>query len=148
MALLRSSNKTQNSTDPQQQPSETLSESPSQQIKDFFEGEAKDFIENEAALVAIEYGSMLSKLSPLQQEYVNKIAIIKAAETSELTFDEILALGDILNECQRMQIEITSELSSFWTKIGDLTKEAGAKAGKFGFKLAAKAIVGYLPIPM
>lgn len=115
-------------------------------IKGFVKEEARVILEEKAAGLIVSFGKMLENLGPKQKEYVKKIAILKAAETSELTFDEIIALGEVLNECQSLQVEITEELSSFWSKVGDIAKEVALKTGEFGFKLAAKTLVGYLPI--
>ena len=142
--LLGSLIKTQNSNDQQLVPS-TVS-SASQTIKDFVKDEAKTILEEKAAGLALSFGSMLGKLTPVQREYVKKIAILKAAQTTELTFDEILELGEILNQAQKLQITITSELSGFWSKVNDIAKEVAIKTGQVGFKLAARSLVGFLPI--
>jgi len=144
MELFASSTKTQNSTEAQQQPSETSSAA--ETIKGFVKEEARVLLEEKAADLALSFGSMLENLSPKQKEYVKKIAVLKASETSELTFDEVLALGDVLNEAQALQIEITEELASFWNKVGAIAKEVAIKTGQFGFKMAARTLVGYLPI--
>lgn len=144
MELLSSSTRTQNSTDPQPTLSETSSAAKT--IKDFVKEEARVILEEKAADLAVSFGAMLENLSPKQKEYVKKIAILKAAETSELTFEEVLALGDVLNEAQKLQIEITEELGTFWNKVGAIAKEVAVKTGQVGFKLAARTLVGYLPI--
>lgn len=115
-------------------------------IKSFIKDETASFLENKAVGLIASYGNMLEKMSPKQKEYVKKVAVLKAAETSELTFDEILELGEVLNECQKLQIEISAELSSFWSKIGDISKEVSLNFAQVGMKVAAKALVGYLPI--
>lgn len=142
--LLRSSTKTPNSSEQPQQPSAQLSAA--ETIKDFVKEEAISFVEDKAVGLIAEYGNMLGSLSPKQKEYVKKVAILKASETSELTFDEVLELGDIIIECQKLQIEISEELSTFWNKVGFMAKEIAIKTGQVGFKLAAKSLVGFLPI--
>ena len=144
MELLGSLSKTQNSSDQPQKPSTTLSAS--QTIKDFVKDEAKIILEQKAADLALQFGGMLEKLSPVQREYVKKIAILKSADKSELTFDEVLELGEVLNEAQKLQITITDELSDFWSKVGAIAKEVAIKTGELGFKLAARSLVGFLPI--
>lgn len=144
MELLGSLNKTQNSNDQPLKPSTTSSAS--QTIKDFVKDEAKSILEEKAAVLALQFGSMLEKLSPVQREYVKKIAILKAADTTELTFDEVMELGEVLNQAQKLQITITSELSDFWSKVGAIAKEVAIKTGEIGFKLAARSLVGFLPI--
>ena len=142
--LLSSLITTQNSNAQPLVPSTTSSAS--QTIKDFVKDEAKTLLEEKAAGLALSFGSMLGKLTPVQREYVKKIAILKAAQTTELTFDEILELGEILNQAQKLQITITSELSGFWSKVSDIAKEVAIKTGQVGFKLAARSLVGFLPI--
>ena len=146
MELLGSSTKTPSSSEPLLPPSETSSAS--ETVKDFLKEEARALLEEKAVGLIADFGDMINTLSTKQQEYVKKIAILKAAETTELTFDEVLELGEVLNECQKLQIEITEELSSFWNKVGFIAKEVATKAGQVGVKLAARAVVGYLPIPL
>ena len=138
MALLNSSTKTQSQSETPLPSSETLS--------GLLKSEAESFLKEKAAGVALQFGDMLASLSPKQQEYVKKVAILKAANEDELSFDEVLALGEILNECLALQIEITEDLSNFWTKVGDLAKETAGKFAEVGLKLAAKSIIGFLPI--
>lgn len=144
MSLLNSSKTTNSSSE--QQPKQSETSSAAETIKDFVKDEARDLLENKAADLALSFGNMLENLSPKQREYVKKIAILKAAETSELTMKEVLELGDLLTEAQELQIEITEELSNFWTKVGAIAKEVAIKTGQVGFKLAARSLVGFLPI--
>lgn len=91
---------------------------------------------------------MLGKLSLKQKEYVLKIGAIKAAELSELSMSELNDLGEHLNTCSKLGIEITEELSSFWAKIGAIAKEASLKFAEIGIKVAARILLSYIPIPL
>jgi len=138
MQLLGSSNKTQKQSDKQQSSSETLS--------GHLKSEAEDFVKEKALGLASDFGAMFAKLSPKQKEYVKKVAILKAIPEDDLSMEEILVLGDVVNDCLELQIEITEELSSFWNKVGALAKETAGKFAEVGIKLAAKSVVGFLPI--
>ena len=106
----------------------------------------EDLIANKATGLLTKYAGMLDKLDPIQKEYAYYLGVLKASETSELTMEEVLVLGDMIVKCSELGIEITAELTSFWNELGSIAKEIGLTAANFGIKIAAKAIVGYLPI--
>ena len=106
----------------------------------------EDFIVNKATGLINKYSNMMTTLDPVQKEYVYYLGILKASETTELTMEEILVLGDIVVKCSELGIKITEELTSFWNEFGSIAKEIGLTAANFGVRIAAKALVGYLPV--
>jgi hypothetical protein len=133
-----SSTKTVNSNVTQPQLSEPLSGL----IKEV----GADYLAEKAGDLTSKYLDMLGGLSEVQRDYAYHIAILKAAESSELTMEEILELGDVINKCSELGITISEELSSFWNEFGYVAKEVGKRAANYGFKIGAKALAGYLPI--
>lgn len=136
--LLQSSTKTPNLTETQPQLSEPLSGL----IKEV----GADYVAGKATELTTKYIDMLSSLSDVQKDYAYHIAILKTAETSQLSMEEIIELGEVINKCSELGITISEELTSFWNEFGYVAKEITSRAASYGIKLGAKALVGYLPI--
>ena len=142
--LFQSSTKTPNYSESQK----NNSDSSSDQVKSELKQIARDFIEQKAVQLGSDYISMLKSLSPKQKDFVMKMSIIKSIDKSELTLEETLELGDMLNEAARLNLEITDEMSSFWSKFGDITSEVVGKFAEVGIRVAAKTLMSYIPIPL
>lgn len=142
--LFASSNKTQNSSDSAGSNSEPSLDQAKNEIKDI----ARDFIEEKAVELGTEYLSMLKSLNPKQKDFVMKLSVIQAVDKSELTLEESMELGDMINEAAALNLEITEELSSFWSKFGDIAKEVAGKFADVGIRVAAKTLKSYIPIPI
>ena len=140
--LLGLSNKTPNSSTSGDSNSPLSLEEAKSEVKDI----AKDFIEKKAIELGTEYISMLRSLNPKQKEFALKMAVLKAVDKSELTLEETLELGDLINEAARLNLEITSELSSFWNKFGSVTAEILEKVANIGVRVAARTLMSYIPI--
>lgn len=136
--FLESLIKTQNSTGQQPKQSETLS--------DATKTVATQFLENKGLELYDEYRTMLESLSPKQKELVKKMAVIKSVNISELTLEESIELGDMVNEAANLNLEINKEVSKFWSKVGSIAKDAAVTFGEYGVKTAARALVGFIPI--
>lgn len=136
-AFLSNSKTTQNSEDLAPSRSESLSEAA--------KGIATDFLANKAIGLVNDFGGMLSKLSPKQKDYAYKMAVLKSAHVSELNWDELDMLSNQLNEAAQLGLEITEELSTFWSKFASVASEVAQNSLNVGVKLAAKSIVPFMP---
>lgn len=140
--LLGSLTKTQNSSESDKNNSPLSLD----QAKSELESIAKEFIEQKAVELGSEYISMLRTLNPLQKEFVLKMAVIKSIDKSELTLEETLELGDLINEAAKLNLQITEELSSFWNKFGSITLEITERVANIGVRVAARTLMSYIPI--
>jgi hypothetical protein len=111
------------------------------EIEDTAKELASTFINENAATLAVEYADMVSSLGPKEKELAGKIAIVKSTETDEMSLDEVMEYNDLLNECAKLNMEISEELSDFWGKIADLAKEASTKFVDITVKVASKALI-------
>jgi Sec7-like guanine-nucleotide exchange factor len=113
---------------------------------DLLEDAAQAVINGKAAELASEYSEMLSNLDPKQKELVTKIAIVQSTETGEMDLDEIIEYNELLNECAELNLQISGELSAFWSKIGGIAKDVSAKFVDVGIKVASKALLAAILI--
>ena len=105
-----------------------------------------EFLQNKALGLFQQYKTTFKNLNKEQKEFVYNMSILKAADISELDFDEVIQLGEVINRCSELNIVITKELSEFWDKVGSIAKDAAIKSTEIRIKMAAKALVGFLPI--
>ena len=147
--LLGLSNKTQNSSESQNNNSESYSnkEESNQSTKITLEavkkevtGVAKKIIEEEAVGLARKYSSMLKRLNPKQKEFVLKMAELKAIDKSRLTLEESLVVGDLINEAAKLNLKITEELNTFWNKFGAVAAKMGNKFAEIGIRTIVKTL--------
>lgn len=104
------------------------------------------YLVDKASFITEKYASMINNLSPIQKEYIYHISILKSAETTELTFDEVLELGDVIVKCSELGLEISEEISGFWNEVISISKEISEQVVDIGVRVAAKTFVGFLPI--
>jgi len=142
--LLGSSNKTQNSSESANSNSGWYSNSDTtikaKAIKRELTEVAKKVIEEEAVNLGMNYVSMLRRLNPKQKEFVLKMAEIKALKVSELTFEETLIVGDLVNEAAKLNLEITKELNEFWNKFGAVVSKIGTQFAKIGIRTITRTL--------
>jgi hypothetical protein len=109
--------------------------------------EVKNFIEQKAVQLGTYYLEMFKKLNPKQRDFVLKMATIKAFNYDDLTLEEKLYVGDMLQQASTLNIEITNEVTEFWNKFTDIAKQVALTFADIGIKIAVKLLTAYIPIP-
>jgi hypothetical protein len=105
---------------------------------------ATDFLMTKAPGLIAEFKGMIDKLGPKEKELITKLAILKSIDPSELTFEEVIEQGELLNEVTTLNAEIAEDLGKFWGRVSEIVKETTQKFVDIGSKIASKTILGLI----
>lgn len=114
--------------------------------RDLIQTAIENSIKNNASDLFDLAAEVFKGKSEAQIAFIQKVAILKSVDVSELSMEELSELSAINREASDLAVEINADLNNFWAKFGMIVKSVATEVGNVTAKAVAIALRGLLPI--
>jgi predicted transcriptional regulator len=87
---------------------------------------------------------MLNRLEPQQKEYALRLARLKSIPIEQLTFDELVEIGEESVLISKLGLEVSETLNEFWSKFNDAVYETLDQVKDIGARVISTSLLGLL----